>query len=273
MVILSTETKTIHRQFVQMKYGSIYLFGVAAGNTSQNAIWDTVKIYGGLDKQRAGRVHFSCCLAYKDGNFLVYEQERPVRIRAFQVASPIWSIHLTCINLRHVNRTVPVGAAITIKPYTCNDSDVTYVQPYFPLRQTGTKIAIGTKTAYGNVSAESIIEWMEAYKHLGVDKVVSYYISTINTDALKVLQYYASTGILDLFYYEPAASGRVRYIKPGSKVEKKICSTHLIMNFIMFINVKMPTVVGILIFNSMINTSLDTLKIGSLFQHFIQMGS
>ena len=38
------------------------------------------------------------------------------------------------------------------------------------------------------------------------------------------------------------------------------CSTQLSMKFILLINVKMPTVVGILIFISMINTTSEHLK-------------
>ena len=42
------------------------------------------------------------------------------------------------------------------------------------------------------------------------------------------------------------------------------------MKFIMFINVKMPTIVGILTFISMINITADSLKARSIFifQHF-----
>ena len=48
------------------------------------------------------------------------------------------------------------------------------MSPYFPLREATEKVAIGTKTSYGNISAELIIEWMEAWKYIGVDKVPTY---------------------------------------------------------------------------------------------------
>ena len=59
--------------------------------------------------------------------------------------------------------------------------------------------------------------------------------------------------------------------KPGPKVIKLVsCSTQLSTKFIMLINVKMPTNVGILTFISMMNTSLDSLKAGEvfIFEHF-----
>jgi hypothetical protein len=43
----------------------------------------------------------------------------------------------------------------------------------------------------------SIVEWFEAQRILGVDKVVTYPYR-LNANALKVLQYYESVGFLDI---------------------------------------------------------------------------
>ena len=50
-----------------------------------------------------------------------------------------------------------------------------------------------------------------------------------------------------------------------------LCPTQLRMEFIMSINVKMPTVVGILKFISMINTTSESLKARKvfIFQHIL----
>ena len=59
--------------------------------------------------------------------------------------------------------------------------------------------------------------------------------------------------------------------RAGPKVIKLFsCSTQLSTKIIMLINVKMPTIVGILIFISMINTTLNSLKAREvfIFQHF-----
>ena len=44
-------------------------------------------------------------------------------------------------------------------------------------------------------------------------------------------------------------------------MKKKICSTQLSLEFIKLINVKMPTVVGILTIISLINTASESLKV------------
>ena len=54
--------------------------------------------------------------------------------------------------------------------------------------------------------------------------------------------------------------------RPGLKVIKLFpCLTQLSMKFIMLINVKMPTIVGILIFISVINATSERLKVRNFF--------
>ena len=60
-------------------------------------------------------------------------------------------------------------------------------------------------------------------------------------------------------------------VKPGPEVIKLFsCSTQLSKKFIQLINVKMPIIVGILTFISMINTAPESFKARKIFifQHF-----
>ena len=58
-------------------------------------------------------------------------------------------------------------------------------------------------------------------------------------------------------------------MNPGPEIIKKIFHTQLIMKFILLINVKMPTVVGILTFKSIINTTSERHKARDFIcQHF-----
>ena len=52
---------------------------------------------------------------------------------------------------------------------------------------------------------------------------------------------------------------------PGTDVIKNSCSAQLSIKFIMLINVKMPTIIGILTFISMINTTSERVKARSIF--------
>ena len=202
------DTKPRIREFIQMKFGPIFIFGVAAGNTSDNNTWDMFKVYGSLDSKAYGEANLTCCFKFINGSDTLLRSVVPLVRRFFSVGAAMWSYYLACPNIKNPGLTIPIGVSVTLFNNTCSEDQVSYVRPYFPLKEPN-KIAIGTKTAFGNISAELIIEWMEAYKYLGVNKVVTYYMKGINGDALKVLQYYETTGILDLFYYEPANEGVV----------------------------------------------------------------
>ena len=102
---------------------------------------------------------------------------------------------------------IPVGLVITfLSNTTCTTDHVTYVPPYFPVKEPE-KIVIGSKAAYGNISAEMIIEWVEAMRYIGVDRIVTYFLRSLNTDTVNVLFHYASEGVIDLYFYEPANEG------------------------------------------------------------------
>ena len=56
---------------------------------------------------------------------------------------------------------------------------------------------------------------------------------------------------------------------PGPEVIQFFtCSTQMSMKFFLLINIKMPTIVGILTFISMINTSSESLKAKKIFCFF-----
>ena len=189
-----------------MKFGPVYIFGVTLGNTTSTAHWDVIKIRASMGLIYAKETHFICCIKYID---LSYYTSQPVT--AFNIRHPresLSAVHFTCRNPRP--GVVPSGVALALNNPACSDEHVTYRIPETPKREPGVKLAICTKLAYGNRNAEMLIEFMELYKYLGVDKFVTYFLKDLNKDARKVLEYYASTGILDLYYFEPAEEGTVQ---------------------------------------------------------------
>ena len=88
---------------------------------------------------------------------------------------------------------------------------MTYIQPIVPqIQESGTMLALCNKGAYGNISAELIIEWMETYRYLGVDKVVTYFLKDLNVAAKKVLLYYSDIGFVELYEFHPALEGKFK---------------------------------------------------------------
>ena len=195
-----------HNYFTKMKYGPMYIFGVTIGNSTSSAHWDIIKIRASMGLIYAKERHFICCLKYIDKRYYIRQPVTAFNKR--HKHEPLSASHFTCKNPRP--GVVPDGVALSLNNQTCSDEHVTYRKPEAPQREPGVKLAICTKLAYGTRNAEMLIEFMEVYKYLGVDKFVTYFLEDLNKDARKVLEYYASTGILDLYYFQPAAEGNFK---------------------------------------------------------------
>ena len=192
-----------------MKYGPVYVLGVAAGNTTDVASWDIIKVYASLNRTMYTNSSVRCCLKYSNENAIVEEIPIHSESEHNELLTVFTAQHFTCLNRKHTDGVIPVGVGIATDAIPCDDDHVTFVKPFLPLAESGTTLALCTKIAFGSISAEQIIEWMETYKYLGVDKVLTYYVHKINENALKVLEYYASTGILDLYQFEGAGKGKL----------------------------------------------------------------
>ena len=65
------------------------------------------------------------------------------------------------------------------------------------MQKSRTTFALCNNDVYGIISAELIIEWIETYRYLGLDKVVTYVLKDLNVVAKKVLLYYCNIGFVD----------------------------------------------------------------------------
>ena len=210
--LLSSKESVLQSNYTKMYFGSVYILGAAMGNSTETEVWDVVKVYAMINMKEYDGANISCCLTYRTSEVMTdILKKYPINILKYKIDAMLRGHHFTCSNVRHGSGALPVGVGLTHNKLNCTQDQVTFVQPYKPVKEINTKLAIGTKLAFGTISAEMIIEWMETYKYLGVDKVVTYYVDEgrdkINENALKVLRYYASTEILDLYHHVPAGSG------------------------------------------------------------------
>ena len=174
------------------------------GNSSTDNTWDIVKVYGTVGRLKKAKF---CCVRF--GNLLNYDyyKQPTISIKMQSPKTALTASHFTCENPQPGR--IPEGIAFTHDQNTCGEEDVTYLEPIVPLLEVEPKLALSTKVAYGNQSPELIIEWMETYLFLGVDKVVTYYLDDLNQEARKVLEYYASVGLLEVHNIELAAEGKI----------------------------------------------------------------
>ena len=211
---------TKHSYFTKMKFGHVYILGVAAGNSSIHISWNLYKVYASIDMTDYKIENFRCCLMFQRKSESEFIMKKPLHTGIHRNGCALMPVHVICPNVGQETGETPAGVALTLDSLSCDTRHVAYVTPYYPLLQTETKLAIGTKLAYLDVKAELIIEWMETYKYLGVDKVITYYVDNLNKDALKVLKYYESTGILDLYHHEPAAATNCKLLQSALDISK-----------------------------------------------------
>ena len=192
-----------------MRFGPVYLFGAAAGNSTNTSQWDIIRVYGVYDIKSAKFLQqdLTCCLQFRTRTGLKTVRTNIKNKWIYWAKAKLRVFHLTCKNLHLANQfpeTISIGPSLLL----CDNNTSSYVKVLTPLKETGTKLAIGSQIAYGNISAGHLIDWMETYRHLGVDKVVAYYYKLTNEKAFKVLLYYHNNGFVDLYRYEPAGDGK-----------------------------------------------------------------
>ena len=198
----------IHRRLTEMKFGPINVFGVAAANTSHDLIWDVYKIYAYINISKYYNVTYYCCLKYSNYNSNRYYRIQTASTFLYAISRRygFGIYHFVCPNIKHRSGVVPTGVAITVTGASCLEYNVVYLEPSYPLKMPG-QLLIGVKVAFQNLNPNIVIEWMEAYRYLGVDKVVGYYVPDLNEKARRVLNYYAATGFLDLYLFHQPWEG------------------------------------------------------------------
>ena len=196
------------RNATKMRFGPVYVLGVVAGNTTSRMAWDVVKVYGSFETSvNKLFLNVTCCLMYENQGNLEVIQQNVSQLRLHPSKTAVMSFHIVCPNVHYSVGGVPLAVVLSWKGLRCDNTEDRYIKVEFPCKEPGFKVAIGTQISYKNISAELIIEWLEAYKILQVDKVVSYYHRTINQDALNALTYYHNIGFVDLYEFILPAEG------------------------------------------------------------------
>ncbi|XP_052090719.1 uncharacterized protein LOC127727284 [Mytilus californianus] len=135
--------------------------------------------------------NFICCFRLKNG--------KPLDITSNQKLSSIYA-HMP---LRRIQYRCPVQVEFNLIEYvsivndmkaTCQEDISYYVKVSLPLASQDSSIAICSLISYRSQDAAILVEWFEAQRLLGVNKIVTY-TQELNSDALRVLDYYESIGL------------------------------------------------------------------------------
>ena len=135
-----------------------------------------------------------CCLLLKNQSVVSYMNER--RMIWYQVRKqPLFATKSYCQIPRELQAEKPVGASLSLNPYGCNLRIFMKIQ-YPEIRKRGS-LGFCAKIAYGTLSPNRLIEWLELHRFVGVDKVMIYYYN-LNTEAMSVLRQYVEEGFVGL---------------------------------------------------------------------------
>jgi hypothetical protein len=89
------------------------------------------------------------------------------------------------------------GVAVEFAKKKCPTKNSDYIVPFIPKRQPKRhSFAICLKILYGNVDNKLLIDWIEFYREIKVDKVFTF-VYNITEDTKKIIQYYERLGFLE----------------------------------------------------------------------------
>ncbi|KAL3836351.1 hypothetical protein ACJMK2_021784 [Sinanodonta woodiana] len=182
--------------YTQVKDLEIFIYSAITRNTTINSTWDNV-VLTGWEHSRYTNIKFTCCLWYQKVGFMSVKGTRKHRWSKLDKAN-LLAKQFVCSNPGMKWNDILLGITVTSVTHTCSNDTHLYVVPIFAYHQSNSKLAICNKIAYGSVSPESILEWFEVQRLLGVDKVLTYANIDLNEKARQVLRYYEEMGIAEV---------------------------------------------------------------------------
>jgi len=169
--------------------------------------FSNIAVIGWIQKSQSlsRRLHYRCCIMLEGGTIKSFTAMNA----GFIFGAPL--LRATRLNCEsNVNPYTVRGINIANVDAACPNVISRYVTVDFPKysAQTKNQLAICSKIAYGNLNAQSLIEWLEVHTLLGADKILLFTYK-LNVNATKVLQYYARTGLVEFRPFDLPARGKL----------------------------------------------------------------
>ncbi|XP_053380024.1 uncharacterized protein LOC123546410 [Mercenaria mercenaria] len=120
------------------------------------------------------------------------------------------TVHYDKVDLKDVQYRCPrtmdsskriIGVTLTRYNASCPTHKNHYIRPVVIDKKKKLKIGVCTKISYGTIKAGPLVEWFEAMRFLGVDKIISYN-SNLSPETQKIFDYYSAIGFLENHPFE-----------------------------------------------------------------------
>lgn len=151
-------------------------------------------------------VTFKCCYMLKNGSITSTVSSA----RRYYPAKAIRRGILLICPLQQ-NPCAIHGVSVMFKNNQCPTQNYFYKEvsvPQKPLKSIATEKSIGVcvKVAYGDLDAKRLVEWFEATRLFGVDKVFAN-LYMLNNLAREVFQYYEEAGLAEVMEFDLPLKG------------------------------------------------------------------
>ncbi|KAL4216696.1 hypothetical protein ACF0H5_024419 [Mactra antiquata] len=221
----STETKKL----------MIYMLSGIGQNFSELDGYEAeVKLSGWIAQERM-YTKIKCCILKNSGDLIEYHEPPIVQGRQFALSESL----VTCpikSRLQDIN-----GVVLQLNRGECPASKKLYIKVTAPIKpRNNESFAICLKILYGHVDVRLLVEWLEYYRLIGVDKIFMH-IFDLSQEVWDVLRQYTKVGFVETRQYnyprtvDHHLGEKIRYYYEDERVVMKDCHQRLFLFRFMYI--------------------------------------
>lgn len=177
------------RQYQREALAVFILSAVGSNFTSKPGYRREIKL-NGWEALKHRNKETKCCVFWNSNRYTYYKNPDKVywkktTLPATQFTCPIKG---PLIDVR--------GVTLEFYKKRCPTDESVYIRPFLPKVQARHSLAICVKIVYGNVDMKLLVDWMEFYREMKVDKIFMFTYNLTNNIEL-VIQRYIDTGFLE----------------------------------------------------------------------------
>lgn len=177
------------RQYQKEALAVFILSAIGCNVTSKRGYRRELKL-NGWEAIKHSKMETKCCVLWNSDKYSKYKSPDKIywkksRLQAAQFTCPIKG---PLIDVK--------GVTLEFNGKQCPTEEGVYIKPYLPKVQMNKSFAICVIIVYGIVDMRLLVDWLEFYREMKVDKVFMYTYNLAD-NIEKIINHYVSIGFLD----------------------------------------------------------------------------
>lgn len=195
------------RGTVSLINDTVHIFTAVGQNTTKEDFFDKIVLTGWEKKDVPRSRNYTCCFIYAATPAHTFSSKMSEKRHWSYVGYAKLEVkQYVCPNVKREKHLVPSAVTLSVGS-ECPKAKNKYIAVDMPAAQPGEQMAVCAKIVFGNISASSMIEWFEYQNLMGVSKVLVYTYN-LNKAAKKVLDFYATTGVVEYYPFSLPQKGK-----------------------------------------------------------------